>query len=76
MKKERVNRLDVTFTQEECEVLEKCADILHEMANSTSDEGVTTLTCDFRKFDVRAWLKEVGDVLEYFSTIETVSITG
>lgn len=75
LKKERVNRLDVTFTQEECVVLEKCAEILYEMANYALDEGVDTLMCDDTEYNASLWLNETANMLEHFSTIETVTIT-
>lgn len=75
MKKERVNRVDLTLTEEECTILEECAQILYEMANHALDEEVTTLTCDGTEYDAPAWLNEVGYVLERFANIETVTIT-
>lgn len=70
-----VNRLDVTLDQEECGVLERCAEILHEMANYAFDEGVNTLICGDVEYDASMWLKEVSNALEHFSNIETVTIT-
>lgn len=75
LKKERVNRLNLMLTEEEYTILEKCAQILYEMANYAEDEEVDTLMCNDTEYNASSWLNEVGYVLEYFSNIETVTIT-
>lgn len=74
MHKERINKLDVTLTQEECKVLYKCAEILYELANCAEDEELNALMHNGIKYDAYEWLNNTGSMLEQFAD-KTISIT-